>query len=206
MFLLHLSSAAAQLGFAWLPGLGGEDGLVAGLARFFGLDPIWAPWGGVALAAVLQVPPVACFASYLWHGPGGPTPGRKLRLWVSHLAPPAVFWLAVGAANAPQLPRQSVATFLAAQLLVFLLLLARKPPHPLEDRDLGRHAPWLAWGLVLLLVLPSLFVFAPAAGRPKGYLWGTERLTSNVRREILRVPLKLPRAPAAPRGSSLPGS
>jgi phage shock protein PspC (stress-responsive transcriptional regulator) len=206
LLLLHLALAAANLGFAWLPGLGVEDGLLAGLARFFGLDPVLAPWGGVALTVLLQAPPLAWFASHLWHGPGGPTPARKLRLWAAHLVPPAASWLAAVAFTAPQLPRRSLATFLAAQLLALALLLGRKPPHPLGARELGRTTPFLAWALVLLLAVPSWVAFAPAAGRPKGYLWGRERLTSNVRREVLRLPLKLPLGHGAPRGSSSPGS
>lgn len=203
-FFNHAAFAAACLGLGWLPGLGLEDGLLAGLSRFFKQDPQLWRWGMALLAGILVRPVVLGFGSSLWHLPGGPTFGRKLVTWALHLGVPAGLWLAFVLASAPRFPAASLPPFLAVLLLSWLWAMAVKPPHPLRARELYRESPWLALALALLLVIPSLVVFCPAGSQPKGYLWGAERMTSNVRSETLKI--TLPLSPAARRGASAPGS
>lgn len=204
LFFAHASLAAAFLGLAWLPAVGGEDGLLAGLSRFFRQDPRLWQWGMVVLAGILAAPAVRGVASCLWHLPQGPTAFRKFSAWLLHVGVPAALWLAFVGLSAPAWPTAPLPPFLLALLLSVLWAVATKPPHPLRRRELYRASPWLAWAAALLVVAPSVVVFAPAAGRPKAYLWGTERMTSNVRPGTVKI--TLPLAPAARRGSSAPGS
>lgn len=204
LLLSHLALAASGLGFAWLPSLGLEDGLVAGLSRFFHQDPQLWRWGMALVAGILVRPVVLGLGSYLWHLPGGPTFGRKLVTWALHVGVPAGLWLAWVLASAPRFPVASLPPFLLVLLLSLAWALAAKPPHPLRQRELYGASPWLALAFALLLVVPSLWVFSPAGLRPRGYLWGVERMTSNVRSETFKI--TLPLSPAARRGSSAPGS
>lgn len=203
LFLSHVAFASACLGLGWLPSLGLEDGLLAGLSRFFKQDPqVWR-WGMALLAGVLVRPVVTGLTSSLWHLPGGPTFSRKLATWGLHLGMPAGLWLALVAVSAPAIPAASLPPFFAVLLLSGLWAAAAKPPHPLRPRELYPASAWLALALTLLLVGPSLLVFSSAGLRPKGFLWGVERMTSNVRPETLRI--TLPLSPAARRAPSGPG-
>lgn len=204
LFCHHLAFASACLGLAWLPSLGLEDGLLAGLSRFAKQDPQLWRWGLALLAGVLVRPVVTALASSLWHLPGGPTTGRKLLTWALHLGVPAGLWLGLVAASAPRFPAASLPPFLAALVLSLLWALVARPPHPLRQRELYPASTWLALALVFLLVVPSLVAFSPVGTRPRGYLWGRERMTSNVRPEILKI--TLPLSPAARPGASVPGS
>lgn len=204
LFFLHTGTAAALLGLGWLPGVGGEDGLLAGLSRFFRQDPALWTWGMALLGGLLVGPAVRALLAPLWHLPGGPTPGRRALAWLGHLGVPAGVWVAWVGGYAPSWPKAALLPFLAALAGSLLWALGGKPPHPLRQRELYAASPWLAWALALLLVAPSWVVFLPEGGKPKGYLWGVERMTSNVRPGIVKV--TLPLAPAAPRGSSAPGS
>ncbi len=204
LFFHHGAFAAACLGLGWLPTLGLEDGLLAGLSRFFKQDPQLWRWGMVLLGGVLVRPVVTGLGSTLWHLPGGPTAGRRLLLWGLHLGVPAGLWLLAVLAFAPRFPAASLPPFLGVLLVSLLWAVTAKPPHPLGRRELSRASLYLALGSALLLVAPSLVVFSPAALQPKGYLWGGERMTSNVRKEIVKV--TLPLSPAARRGPSAPRS
>lgn len=204
LFLNHLALAFALLGLGWLPGLGLDDGLLSGLSRFFGLEARLWLWVAALAAGLLTRPAVLAFTAYLWHTPGGPTPGRKAAVWAAHSGGPAASWLGFVAATAPRFPREALAPFLLALVLSLLWAVGTKPPHPLRTREIGAKAAWLALALALVVVAPSLVAFSPLALRPRGYLWGVERLTSNVRPEIRK--LKLPLSPAAQPGSSAPRS
>ncbi|MFN3414024.1 MAG: hypothetical protein ACK42L_08200 [Thermoanaerobaculum sp.] len=204
LFLSHLALAAVCLGLAWLPSLGLEDGLLAALSRFFKQDPQLWRWGMALLAGILVRPVVLGLGSSLWHLPKGPTLGRRLLTWALHVGVPAGLWVAWVWASAPCFPVASLPPLLLVLLLSSVWALAAKPPHPLRQRKLYGASPWWALFFALLLVVPSLWVFSPAGLRPKGYLWGVERVTSNVRPETLKI--TLPLSPAARRGSSAPGS
>ncbi len=197
LFLVHLSAAAAHLGLAWLPGLGLEDGLVAGITRFFRWPAKPTLWGGALAAGALACLPLRQLASYLFWQPQGPTPWRRFALWLAHSLLPAVAWTAAVGLTAPHLPRRSLTGLALAQLLVLMGLLTSRPGHPLRHRELAPASPWLAWAAVLVFSLPSFYLFSPAQGKPKGFLWGNERVTSNVRREIHRLYLTRLLAPAA---------
>jgi len=206
LFFIHLSFAAFALGFAWLPGLGLEDGLLAGLARFFSGKPGLLLWGAALLGGLGMGWAACSLASYLWWLPGQAKPMHKLLLWLSHLWVPAGLWVAWVALTSPAFPRKSLFTLAFAQALTGLQLGLRQPAHPLGRRHWQSQSLWLSWALVFLLAVPSFLAFAPRGGRPVGYLWGVEGPTSNLRRQVLPLPLKLPLVPAKPRGWSSPGS
>lgn len=197
LFFLHLSAAAAHLGLAWLPGLGRDDGLVAGITRFFRWPAEPTLWGGAFAAGAMGCLPLRQLASYLWWQPKGPTPWRRFALWLTHSLLPAVAWSAAVSLTAPHLPRRSLVSLAFAQLLVLMGLLASRPGHPLRQRELAPASPWLAWAAVLVFSVPSFYLFSPVGGKPKGFLWGKEGVTSNVRREIHRLPVTRPLGPAA---------
>lgn len=205
LFLVHLAWGASFLGLAWLPGLGLEDGLVTGLARFFHVNPKFALGGFLALSVLATRFPAVNLASNLWHLPQGPTWGRRLLLWLLHLLPVAAFWTFFAVLPAPRVPLASVVFGGITSLSALLWLLFAKPPHPLGRREWPRAAPLLPWGLVLFLATPSFFAFSPWGARPLGFLWGKEGLTSNVRPEVLRVPLRRLLSPGSPPAGSSPG-
>ncbi|MGQ9751102.1 MAG: hypothetical protein ACUVRE_00390 [Thermoanaerobaculaceae bacterium] len=206
LFLVHLAWGASFLGLAWLAGLGLEDGLISGLARFFHLNPKAVLAGLQVLAGVGTRFPAVTLASYLWHLPQGPTPGRRLLLWLFHLLPVAVLWVCLAVLAAPRVPMISVALGAVTTLSALLWLVIAKPPHPRRQRELLRAAPLLTWGLVFLFATPSFFAFSHWKGRPLGFLWGKEGLTSNVRQQVLRVPLKRLLFPESPPARFSPGS
>lgn len=190
LFLVHLAWGASFLGLAWLAGLGLEDGLVSGLARFFQVSPKAALAGLEALAVVGTRFPAVTLASYLWYLPQGPTLGRRLLLWLFHFLPTPSLWVFLAVLAAPRVPVVSVALGAVTAGSALLWLMIAKPPHPRRQRELFRAAPLLTWALVFLFAVPSFFAFSPWKGRPLGFLWGKEGLTSNVRQQVLRVPLK----------------
>lgn len=206
LFLVHLAWGASFLGLAWLAGLGLEDGLVSGFARFFHVNPKLALGGLLALAVVGTRFPAVTLASYLWHLPHGPTSGRRLLLGLCHFLPAPALWTCLAVLQAPRVPMTSVTLGAVTALSALLWLMIAKPPHPRRQRELLRAAPLLTWALVFLFAAPSFFAFSPWKGRPLGFLWGKEGLTSNVRQQVLRVPLKRLLFPELPPARFSPGS
>ncbi|MCX7894433.1 MAG: hypothetical protein N2447_00545 [Thermoanaerobaculum sp.] len=204
LLLLQGATGAAFLGLGWLPGLGLEDGLLAGLARFFHQDPHLWRWGTALLAVLLLRPVTVALCSYLWYGRRGPTPRRRMVAVGLHLAIPAGLWVVLVALTAPRLPLASLGPFALVAVGTVTWAAFGKPPHPRRGREFFPRRLWLALAWVLLAVMPLGTAALPVEGRAKGYLWGQERMTSNVRREIHR--LRLPLFPATPPAKSWPGS
>jgi len=203
----HLATAAAVLGLGWAPSLGVSDGPAAGLEVFWRLPSLavvlLAAGAGVVGATMASLR----LASPLWLAPGGPTRRRRVLVPLLHGGVPLALWCAAVCLGGWH-PRTAAALVAGAVAGLTAVASAWFVTHAPLVR---RRAP--GWGAILLVALLAVagggalaWAGAPQGRAPKGYLWGQERMTSNVRSGTVRIELRRLPAPTAPRGSSAAGS
>lgn len=187
----HTATAAAVLGLGLAPSFGVADGPVAGLEVFWKVPALLVVLlcaaGGVAGATMASLR----LASPLWLAPGGPTRRRRVLIPLLHAGLPLLLWLAALYLGGWR-PRTAAAVVAGA--VVGLAVVASAwfvTRAPLVRR---RGAGWGTIGAAGVLAIAICGVLACAgaahAGSPKGFLWGEERMTSNVRSGTLRVELR----------------
>lgn len=186
----HGATAAAVLGLGLAPPLGVGDGPAAGLEVFWRVPSLLvvllAALAGVAGATMASLR----LASPLWLAPGGPTRRRRVLIPLLHAGPPLALWLAVVCCGGWR-PRTAAAVVAGAVLGLAVVASAWFVTRaPLVRR---RAAGWgtLIMASVLAVAAGGLLAWAgaPRAGAPKGFLWGEERMTSNVRSGTARIEL-----------------
>lgn len=184
----HTASAAAVLGLGLAPSLGVADGPAAGLEVFWKLPSLLVVLLA-ALAGVIGATMASLrLASPLWLAPGGPTRRRRVLIPLLHAGPPLALWQ-VTVCLAGWRPRSAAAMVAGAVLGVVVVASAWFVTRaPLVRR---RGAGWgtIVTAGVLAVTIGGLLAWAgaPQAGSPRGFLWGEERMTSNVRSGTVRL-------------------
>ena len=186
----QLSLASAVLGLGWAPPLGVDDGPIAGLARFWKAEPGTVLAAAAVAAAVAVQPALLRLVGHLWAAPGGPKRVRRILAALAHGAVPAIGWVAGVLLLGWGLPLRSTATVAVAVIAGAVGAALWVPHAPLRP---GRELSWRRLVTTCLsgvvVALAAAWAGAPADGRAKALLWGTERTTSNVRPAMFRVRL-----------------
>lgn len=193
LLVYHGATAAAVLGLGWAPLLGVGDGPTAGLEVFWGISPLLV-LGATAVAGVAGATMASLrLASHLWLAPGGPTRRRRVLVPLLHGGVPLVLWLVMVGLGGW---RPSLGIVLVPVAVVALAAVASG--WYLTHAPLTRRPP-AGWGsflaaAVLAATVGGVLALAGASqrGGPKGYLWGEERMTSNVRSGTVRIQLTWP--------------
>lgn len=191
LVVFHLAFSCAFLGLGWSPPLGLGDGTVAGLERFWEVEPLVTVGLALAVAVIAVQASAVRLVAPLWDAPGGPLRRRRVAAAFAHGAVPAGAWCGAAMAIGWRPPAATVAT---ASVVVVALLGAAwlwVPRHPRLRRRQpvpGRVLATAVVGICLLLV--ALWFGAPRAGRAQAVLWAAEGTTSNVRSELARVRLR----------------
>ncbi len=203
----HTATAAAVLGLGLAPSLGVVDGPAAGLDTFWRVPSVLVVLLAAGAGVVGATMAALRLASPLWLAPGGPTRRRRLMIPLLHAGPPLTFWL-LGVWLGGWHPR-TAATVVAGAVLGLAVvgsgwLVTRAPL--VRRRATGWGTMVATSALALSIGALLAWAGAPQGGSPKGYLWGEERMTSNVRSGTVRIPLTQPLARPAPPAASAPGS
>jgi len=204
LFAFHLANACAVLGLGWSPALGSADGALAGLRRFWEIDPGLAATGAAAAGVVAVQAQAARLVAPLWDGPGGPLRRRRVGAALAHGLVPAVVWWGATVALGWSPPTGAVA---GAAVVVAALIAAAwiwVPRHPRLRRPApGPTRVLAASGLGVCVAAVALWFGAPRGGSAQAVLWAAEGTTSNVRADRVRVrlrPLPDPRERPGPSG------
>lgn len=199
----HFATAAAVLGLGLAPPLGVSDGPAAGLEVFWRFPSLAVVLLGAGAGVLGATMASLRLASPLWLAPGGPTRRRRLLVPLLHTGAPLGLWLGVVCVAGWQ-PRTAAAVVGGGVVGLAVVASAWFVTHAPLVR---RRAP--GWGAIVLTGLLAVVVGgalawagAPLQGAPKGFLWGQERMTSNVREGTVRIELKRRPAQTVPRGSS----
>ena len=201
--IYHAATASAVLGLGLAPSLGVGDGPAAGLETFWQIPSLWVVLLAALVGATGATMASLRLASPLWLAPGGPTRRRRLLVPLLHAGPPLALWL-VGVWLGGWRPR-TAATVVAGAVFGLAVVasgwfVTRAPLVRRRAAGWGTMvlASFLAIGIGTLLAWAG----APQGGSPKGFLWGEERMTSNVRSGTVRIELKRPPAQTGPRALS----
>ncbi len=197
LFLLQLAFASAVLGLGLAPSLGLEDGPVAGLSRFWRVNPAAVVWLAAALGVLSIQVAGARLGRQAWAVQGGPRRWRRIAAFLVHAVAPAIAWLAVVVLRGWPLPMTALAPLgvvLAAGLVGAVAWTPRAPLRPRHEAGSQTLSVALAMGLFLSGF--AAWAGGPANRQGKALLWGAERMTSNVRPGMERIPLRPLRPPA----------
>lgn len=203
LVLFHIVAALAVLDLGWAVPLGRNDGPAAGLARFWGVDPVTSGRVAALVGAIGAALAMVRISAYLWHMPGGPTRFRRLAVAIINLLVPLVAWLAATALLGWRLPLPSV-TGAAAVVGGGLGAAAFFVPRTaiIRPTAIRWRALVVSGACGLGVALASAWLGAAIGeGRPRAVLWAEQTATSNVREkmQVFRLtPLPVPSIPPAP--------
>ena len=206
--LFHIVAALAVLDLGWAVPLGRGDGPAAGLARFWGVDPVTSGRVAGLVGAIGAALAVVRLSGYLWHLPGGPTRFRRLVVSSVNLVVPLVAWLAATALLGWQLRLPSVmgAAAVAVGGLVAAVLFVPRTAI-VRPSPVNRSALVVSGACGLGVALASAWLGAAGdEGRPRAVLWAEQTATSNVRQEMQVFRLTPLPDPTTPRAPSAAGS
>ncbi|MEW6337121.1 MAG: hypothetical protein ACOY3Y_16040 [Acidobacteriota bacterium] len=201
LLVCQFGFAGACLGFGWAPPLGVVDGPAAGLARFWHVGSPTLIGGCALFGALAILPSVLRLTGHLWHVQAGPGRSRRLAALAVHGLLPALTWPIVSFLVGWGPNGRSVVTLGAVLLGAVIGAWFGVPRAPLRPRpEVPPATVALAWTACLVVACALVWSGAPRGGAAKALMWGTERMTSNVRSPMVRVRLLgSDRAPDAPK-------
>lgn len=188
LLVCQVGFSAACLGFGWAPPLGAVDGPASGLARFWRVESATLVAGCALFGALVIVPSVVRLTGHLWHLQAGPGRSRRLAAVAAHGLLPALVWPASSVLMGWGVNGASVVTLGAVMLGAVIGAWFGVPRAPLRPRpEVPPSTVALTWVAGLVVACALAWSGTPRGGAAKALLWGTERMTSNVRSSMVRI-------------------